>query len=330
MITAQRLLEFIGERTVGVEQLLWVFWHVVESQTRATFAHHVETERARRFIVPLIPRGGTFKDPDAVGSDLSKLIQENEGAFGQAESISDSRTIVIVLLSHRALEAPPVSSLLALPLWFPKLGGREVSVRVEDITSVVPLASMNGPETRVQDLARALFRLELLVTKRLLHEMRRQSGACQALAVMISLEGRCDEFLAGCEKYLDGFEEHGYRINVGRSPRSVLGRLVQLTARSTPDQLAAFGITLSQALAADDSFIRERSILSILYKGLGVKGVTPPGHELLVAVFGAYHLMNGAAHAGEYPRFPANLLIHVSRDVLRILHGWIHALSDPL
>ena len=42
-------------------------------------------------------------------------------------------------------------------------------------------------------------------------------------------------------------------------------------------------------------------------------------HAILVAMFQAYHLMNGFAHAGEYGTYPVGLIYSTSLDLRRFL-----------
>ena len=61
-------------------------------------------------------------------------------------------------------------------------------------------------------------------------------------------------------------------------------------------------------------------MLSVLLRPSGERRTNDKtGHALLLAIYGAYQFITGAAHADEYPAFPIGLIYTTAMDLSRAL-----------
>src|SRR5207245_4070128 len=138
-------LENIKFRIDGAPDSILVFWCQILSN-RDEMHRRINALKGDMDITPIILRGVGFDNPNAVLSDLNKLIHDHKHEFERGpHSIStDSKPLVILLLSLTPFTLPQISSLITLPPWFPKSRGENVFLMIEDLT-VTANGSLNTP-----------------------------------------------------------------------------------------------------------------------------------------------------------------------------------------
>src|SRR4051794_16965935 len=108
MLTPERLVEVIVKRRAGATSPLLVYWFQVLAN-RDEFARRVKAVGAPGIVV-LILRGDGFTNPNALLSDVNKLLVVHRGEVEQAGHPQDGGALVILLLSKTAFEFPQLSS----------------------------------------------------------------------------------------------------------------------------------------------------------------------------------------------------------------------------
>ena len=114
---------------------------------------------------------------------------------------------------------------------------------------------------------------------------------------------------------------------------SLVALLIRLVMKSSPDRIASVGAALAKALCIGDGVEMRPPMLSVLLRP-SARGmpVAAAGHAMLLAVYGAYQFITGAAHAGEYPAFAIGLIHSTARDLCRALQDGaevIRGLEQP-
>jgi hypothetical protein len=330
MLTAERVLEVIGERASAASGDLLVYWLKVDG-SRHSYANELHRLRGARLIVPLVPKDG-FINPNALLSDLSKLCVENRDKFS-ATLQEGLPPLSIIIISSADLGVAQVSSPATLPEWMPFCGGRSVWVQIESLNRVAT-GNLNAPELSLQRITEALYQTEGAMVRRLRAVSSLDHNTASALLDRLR---RRDErlaladFLAGCEAHLASVAvPSGYRPSL-RADGSLLSRLVALFARSSPDELGGAARALATALALERADIDRASILSVLFRATNrATGPERSARALLVALYAAYQLTTAGAHAAEYPAFPLELLSALSRDLHVALTDAAYALELPL
>jgi hypothetical protein len=212
-----RVLDVVAQRCREAKEGVYVYWLRVTT-SRDAFAGVIEQARGDLCVVPVVVRGDGFQNPNAILSDLNKLIADNESTFC-TESLkgTDSRRIVILLLGRASLQVPQLSSPTTLPAWFPGFGGQTLDVTIEDLEAIAA-GPLNAPESRISDIARHLFDLEKALIARLIHVLDSDHNAGNAFFSFIKDEKKQEEgyrdFLgaafAACQEIRKGWT-HGNR-----------------------------------------------------------------------------------------------------------------------
>src|SRR5687768_4647935 len=149
MFTAARLIEFVEQRTSQHHGDVVVLWVQVPSD-REAMRTSLKQVIGDRPIVPLVIRDEGFENPNAILSDLNRLVQRYQQEFQQLQLV-DSGPIVILLLARTDFKLPQVASPTVFPEWFPLVGGLNVYVIIEDLLRVVD-ATLSAVEARVPDI----------------------------------------------------------------------------------------------------------------------------------------------------------------------------------
>jgi hypothetical protein len=139
-------------------------------------------------------------------------------------------------------------------------------------------------------------------------------------------------FLSECVASVESVvDPRGYRpsIKSGQRP-SLMRSILRLVARSTPDELNKHGANLARALAIEETARAVVSFASILLRpSEAAQAAAAIGREVLIDSYAAYQVLNGAAHAADYPRFSIALLVAFSID-LRSTLGDLRTLIEEL
>jgi hypothetical protein len=317
-----RIVEVIESRLREERSSIGVFWYRVLGD-RDQYAEEVLRCKGDLGIVPLIVRGERFDNPNALLADLIRLLDSHRTLI-ETILTSTARTgrPGLVLLGRTSLSLPQISSPATLPDWFPGLGGQIVNVMIEDLTFRAdgPVAS---PETRIDDLCEALFRIEQLMARRVAVGLEKDHAAAGGLFEAIKRgDERLADFLADRESFCSHISNvRHFRPSV-REGKSLISRLVGVVGASTPAEVRARGVTLLRALDLDGKAVTfKESAIALVYRPLTPTPdqASNAGSNMLVTIFFAGQLITAGAHSDSYPRYPLTLLASLSRDVLSVL-----------
>lgn len=311
-----------------------VLWLKSEGKSRSELASNIR-EITEATIFPIILRGNLFLTSNALMADLATLISANEREFRELQSISLSH-LTIVIISADALAIPQASSPVYLPDWFPILGGKEVFVRILDVFDTAQLAPLNGAGARIELLASLLFETEKLLVTRLKHFSAIQEGKVRALIDSLTSEGESNG--GSTDSHIKKYEAHLDSVSIARAYRpgakskdSLLSKLIYQVIKSPPDTAAALSKKLAAALCLPNMTKIKPSLFGVMLRPTATLNTAEANsHFGIIAFYQAYQLMNAAAHAGEYPSYPASLVLANAKDLVRFLTDYRQALEEAI
>ncbi len=320
-----RVVELINEMPWLAEEAIRVLWVRLVDGGRDGFAAAIESSRGAAAIVPVVIRERLFVDGNMVLSDFVKLVTSNRSAFERLAAERHDR-LSIVVVAREELRLPQVGSPVVLPEWFPVNGGKEVHFRLSDLAVRVEVDLLNCDEARIEDTAAALFELECVVAERL-EQVQRQAAAVQEGLWSLLFEAK--ELKVPRSDILQMFRQHcegvvnprAYRPSVANG-KSLGSRLLRLVLKSSPDQLAIASDVCAKALMCQEEVVLQPSLFAVMLRP--VRRPTQAAmscHALLLAFYGGYQFVTGAAHAGEYPGYPLALIYSTSMDIRRSLRA---------
>jgi hypothetical protein len=323
LISPSALIDSISHRITALGPSdLAVFWFQVTSD-REVFKRALAQGGSELGLVPLVIRGDGFSNPNAMLSDLARLIEFNRAAF---DAVPGNRPTVITLLSAMPLQVPQLASPVVLPEWFPRLGGTTVHVIIEDLTYTAD-AAVNHTDIHTSRIAENLWRLERVLIDRLSEVHGRDHRRTNALLNIIrstdagiTIAGVVEASRAYRSRCL---EPGGFRPSI-RDRECFVARLVLMFCSSSPDELPSRCAALSDALnCAAIPQIPTDSLPALLFRPTrkdpsnGVR----VARNLISTIYASIQLMNAAAHSGEYGRYPVLLLKSCAHDLCTALGG---------
>jgi len=337
MLTVERVVEVIKSRCDGRDDPLLVFW-CQTANNREEMCRQIEVLRGEANIVPLVPRGVGFDNPNALLADLNRLICEHKEQF-LAEGISttgNTRPIALLLLSRTEFTLPQIASLTVLPHWFPRVGGESVYIAIEDLSRTAD-GPMNVQEAHVGDLCEKLFQLDVALASRLAKVAQwDHSLNISFFASVRKPNEELAEFLEAARRYhVEVRNPQAYRPSV-REGRSLIGRLLSLMQNTTPEQIGRRAKALTDALWIKDEEVRvvNDSIISVVLRPTN-RDVSPAvrfTRNLIATVYASAQFVTAAAHADNYPNYQILLLRSLSynlRTTLDDITRVLDRLDDP-
>jgi hypothetical protein len=337
---AARAAEVIRERCASpLDAKIFVFWIAVEDSRTAYKTELIEAGNDLRLAV-LVPRKQRFDNANALLEDLRDVLCDNqEEVLAAFHSTTAAAPLVVALLSHRHLELPQIASPMTMPVWIPDLGGREVSMEIEDLTRTAE-ASVACVEARIADVAEALYLIEQSLVRRfaaiaelpnhqyaykffdLIKETPKPDAKAQkgSPAGAATTAEKFVDFVAVVTKSLaEVHEPRGYRPSA-RDAKTISGRLLRLVSRSSPDELGARAKALASLFAIGGAGrSRELLVTVLLRPTMREDPATRFARNLLVTIYSASQFVTAAAHADDYPRYPIEYLRYLSHDLRRVL-----------
>ena len=300
-----------------------ILWLKADGKPRSVLADEIRTLEEQA-ILPIVLRSNLFLTSNALMADLATLISSNEQEFRGIRSLSPSH-LTVVIISNDPLCIPQASSPVYLPDWFPILGGKEIFVRIEDVFDTAQLAPLNSEDARIDLIASLLFETESIIVRRLRYLLETKEGKVRALidslgAAGESNGGSTDSHLAKYETHLEGvLAPRAYRPGA-KSRSSLLSKLIYQALSNSPDSVASFSKKLAAALDIKTMPKLKPSLFAVMLRpSLALTDAEANSHFAILAFFQAYQLMNAAAHAGEYPSYPASLVLSNAKDLVRFL-----------
>ncbi|QXH75635.1 hypothetical protein [Pseudomonas salmasensis] len=306
-------------------------WLKSDGKPRSSLADEIRA-LGEQVILPIVLRGNLFLTSNALMADLATLISSNEQEFRALKNISPSH-LTVVIISNDLLSIPQASSPVYLPEWFPILGGKEIFVRIEDVFDTAQLAPLNSEGARIDLIASLLFETESIMVKRLRNVAEAKEGKVRALIDSLRAEGEING--GSTESHLTNYETHLEGVSVARAYRpgaksknSLLSKLIYQVLKNSPDSVASFSKKLAAALAIQTMPKLKPSLFGVMLRpSLALGDAEANSHFGILAFYQAYQLMNAAAHAGEYPSYPASLVLSNAKDLVRFLTDFRNTLE---
>jgi hypothetical protein len=331
MLTAERIIDSIKFRSDRAKDPILVFWCQLPS-SREEMCRRINTLKGDLDLTPLVLRGGGFDNPNAVLSDLNKLIREHKTQFerGPRLLLQDPGPIIILLLSLTEFTLPQISSLITLPDWFPRLGGHSIFILIEDLTRTAD-GPMNAQEVQVSDLCERIFALEVALVNRLSLVLERDRHGGQAFYSFIKKENeKYGTFLSESIKYhTEVRNPQGFRPSL-KEKRCLVSRLIYLVRMCTVDEITKRAEALSIALNLPDNIpIPPDSMVSVLLRATNKQTPTTSfARNLLMTVYASAQLITAAAHADEYSRYSIVLLRSISFNLRSVLDSSLQLIEN--
>lgn len=300
-----------------------ILWLKADGKPRSVLAEEIRSLE-KQIILPIVLRSNLFLTSNALMADLATLIASNEQEFKELKKFSPSH-VTVVIISNEPLSIPQASSPVYLPGWFPVLGGKEVFVRIEDVFDTAQLAPLNSEGARIGQIASLLFEIESIIVDRLRFATGTQEGKVRAL--IDSLRAESENHGGSTDSHLKVFEAHLAGIPTARAYRpgaksknSLLSKLIYQVIKNSPDSVAPFSKKMAAALALTTMPKLKPSLFGVMLRpSLALEDAEANCHFGMLAFYQAYQLMNAAAHAGEYPSYPASLVLANAKDLVRFL-----------
>lgn len=311
--TATQRLERDGEPIIAL-------WALVPSG-RAEFRECLMRDRGALPLVPLLVRGG-FDNPNSLLDDLMALLESSR------EDVSDvtnragwSGRLILVLIARGELQVVQAASPARLPSWLPRIGGTTQLVAIEDMLSRA-MAPLNAPECRIDEIARGLYELDVQLSRRIGYVWKLDQRRFTAFWDLSRDRGASHKPAETVEQFLPFLaairNPAAYRSSA-REGRSVVGRIMRIVSTTAPESMSAAADAIARALGLDlaPEFDLRDSLVAVLTRP-SARDPDPlrgKARNLLVSVYAAAQLTTGAAHAADYPAYPAVLLRGISYDL---------------
>lgn len=334
-------MEYSSNRTIelvrGIDwkpnSFLRIFWIRCLDQSRATFASGVRKTIGDESIVPIIIRGMGFRSANAVLADVLEIIDENRAEFEALDGIVTKR-VTILLLARDEFRLSQASSPITLPTWFPVVPGLETFFHISDLGLSAEVGMLDCPEARIEQVSTLVINLERAITEKLKELHTRDPSAVQIFINAAHGNSGHDsaatlqEYEAQLNSVLD---PRKYRPNAAADAKTLISRLLKLVLNNSPKQLATSAKTLANCFESNSQVkLKPTLFASMLRPAAKMDQDTASWHAILLSFYQAYQLMNGAAHAGEYPHFSVSLQFANSMNLRQFLvdaHEYVDSLT---
>ena len=302
-----------------------MFW-VRVSRDRDDFKRELIRQRAQSPVVPWVLRKATLQNANSVMSDIVEILND---AREEIEAVQDAAVksggVDLILLGRADLKLADTSSPIRLPDWFPVAPGQTPAVLISDLTwsTRVPLSD---PTLALDDLRRILHDVDHALTDRLQVSLEIDHRCTNSLWDRICPKGdeKIGDELKSAKTRLheEGSNPTDYRPSTAHGKLTVVSRLWAHANSNAPDEVQKTAKALADGLRIQDSDVDrdDASLAAVLNRPSNrMDPRVQWAFCLIVTVRGACQLVTAAAHAGEYPRFGAQLLQATSYDLRSFL-----------
>lgn len=298
-----------------------VLWFKADGIPRAELAQKIERLNGESIIFPIVLRDILFTNANAVLADFARLVDGAAEQFKSLHANSFSK-LTIVILSNERFSLPQVSSPVFLPAWFPILGGRETVVRISDVFEIAELELLNSNSARIELFGSLLYQIESTMVMEIALASKADPRRFQSLLDTINSEDK-----ASVDVAVEKFQSHIKSVAIPRAYRpgaksknSLLSKLIYQAIKSSPDTLASISKKVSSSFCHSHKVSLKPTLFAIMLRpNINLSATERNWHSAIVAMYQAYQLMNAAAHAGEYPSYPADLVLSNAKDLVRFL-----------
>jgi hypothetical protein len=297
-----------------------IFWIGLESGSREAFAEGLRTRLSDvELLIPLILREHSFFDVNAVMGDTVRLMAAHKESI-EAAWVPGIEKLTFAIIARRAFTLPQTSSMVPLPMWFPLSAGKEAFFTIQDLGGQTSVAMLNCVEARIDSIAEKVHALECALVNRL------QLLSIQELREFVRAAHRNNS--ADGLKELGQYVNHnnsvvlarGYRPNASQDGKALITKLLRVVLASSPKELAERAKELSAPLGDKNTVRLAPTYFAVMLRPTEALTVVQANwHSILVALYQAYQIMNGAAHAGDYSQYPISLQYEGSADLRRFM-----------
>jgi hypothetical protein len=268
-------------------------------------------------IIALVVRDRWFTNSNEILSDMHRLFEQAKGQLMQIAPRRPTRLSILVLVKDD-LTLPQVASPIQLPNWFPVRPGLETFFYITDLLGVDCGGLLNSPELMIDRIAALTYALEEALVGLLEQSVERQESSVRSFLerLMMTQGVHAKLRIVQYRKHLSTVvDPRAYRPNAASKTNSLVSDFLKRVLDSSPPALAEHANALGNQLALG------REKLKPSHFGVSMRPkskMTTSGanwHSIVWALYQAYQMMNAAAHAGDYGRYPVGLLHYSSADL---------------
>lgn len=321
--TPERIAELLNSISWKPSSALRVFWIRYSEGARVDLAERIIQPNTNEAIVPLVVRGNGFSNANAVLSDVQQMFEINRSLLERFRKQTVQK-VTVLLIGKNDFSLPQISSPIVLPDWFPVLPSRETYFHIADLGMSAEVALLDCAEARIEEISQFVYDLEFAIVDQL---------KCLSTANPERLQAFVDTVHGGATvpnsiACLQGYSEHldsvidprAYRPNAAQDSKFLISRLLKLALNKSPKDIAASAKAISNCFN-DGGYpkLKPTFFAAMLRPAAMMDGNTANWHSIIFAFYQAYQLMNGAAHAGEYPQYAVTLQYANSVDLRTFL-----------
>jgi len=322
-ISPERLAQVVLDRLFRQQYPVCGYWYEVRGD-RDRYAEDLRLHLAGRPVVALVVRDALFDNPDAMLTEFVNLISRNRDAFDRQLNSLDTRPdkCGVVLLTRRAPAMPQISSPATMPGWFPQVGGRTISVILEDLTWSGD-APLDCEEATVPEVCARLFTVDGVLLNRLSAVHSRSRASTDALWSRLEGEGphAFGDFLAAAATFRDGVGNAASFRPDARAGSTFVARIWRTMQHTAPESVGRLAEALANALDLPEPIGHSwyQTMVSVLSRP-----ASPSPSErrafasnILRTVAVSAQFITVAAHADAYASYPVPLIRSLSFDLRR-------------
>jgi hypothetical protein len=327
MLSTDTICDYIRrlhtERAAGIA----AYW-LEETDSRGDLSRALSQNLSDLAVMPAIVRRGNFDDANGVIDDLARTIEASRPWFSEQmrKVVIRDQKFSLALISKAPLGVPQLSSPVSLPDWFPAWPEQLITVKIISIAHSIDL-SLASTDVPVALINSALLNLERSLCKRLDAVQSTNAAKLTALLVRAGGSGGAPDptkFLSMARAAATASSPEDFRPGGGTESPHIVSMLFRLWWDCSPGKLHDLAKSLAEALdLANNTAIEAQYALGTLLTRTNrpPPSKTPPGvlfaRNALVSLSHAIQFTNAVHHAGDYPNFPATLVIEYARDIAR-------------
>lgn len=288
-----------------------LFWLRYSNVRRDDFANSLATCVGNEHVIAMVVRKHSFFNANAVLSDVSDLLEDNRAAI-EALRGNGIEKLTILLIARDEFRFVQASSEIILPTWFPICADLERSFIISDLAQAAEESPLNCVEARTGSVSELLLAVESSIVAKL-REVQ-AADPTRALHFLQALQMPGQPSIGDSGPILDGYEAHVGAISDPRAYRPgadgkyLCARIIKLTLNSAPKQLGERALAVAATMPNSGALELHPSFFAIAWRpAAAMTRAQANWHAIFVAMFQAYQMMNGSAHAGEYPTYSVAL-----------------------
>lgn len=302
------LLRLVPWRGNAVIRLFWLRYSDVR---RDDFSNSLATSVGNEHVIAMVVRKHSFFSANVVLSDVIDLLEDNKGII-EALRGKGVEKLTILLIARDEFQLVQASSEIILPPWFPICAGLERSFVISDLGQAAEESPLNCVEARTGSVSELLLAVESSIVVKL-REVQ-TADPTRALQFLQALQMPGQPPIGPSGPILDAYEAHVGSISDPRAYRPgadgkyLCARIIKLTLNSAPKQLGERALAVAATMPNSGAVELRPSFFSIAWRpAAAMTRAQANWHAVFVAMFQAYQMMNGSAHAGEYPTYSVAL-----------------------